>query len=114
VKVRVIKWKNVVDLVQQDKRMKRAFDDFRDTLIDADWSKPQDILDSFGNSDLITCKKANSRIVFNVGRNRYRLICGYNFLENQVILYVKFVGTHSEYDRVDVCLVDMIKAENEV
>ncbi len=109
VKVRVIKWKNVVDHVQQDKRMRRAFYDFRDRLVDADWDKPQDIVDSFGNSYLITCKKAKARIVFNVGRNRYRLIFGYNFLPNQVILYVKFVGTHSEYDKVNVCTVDMFK-----
>ena len=108
-KVRVIKWKNVVDHVQQDKRMTRAFYDFRDRMIDAEWDKPQDILDSFGNSDLITCKKGKSRIVFNVGRNRYRLICGYSFLPNQVVLYVKFVGTHSEYDKVDVCSIDMFK-----
>lgn len=91
--------------------MKRAFEHFHDRLGYADWEKPQDILDSFGNSDLVTCRGGRSRIAFNVGRNRYRMVCGYNFTSNQAILYVKFVGTHSDYDKIKVCEIDMFKSK---
>jgi mRNA interferase HigB len=42
---------------------------------------------------------ADNRIIFNIGGNKYRLVvhvnCGFR------IVYIKFVGTHREYDRID-------------
>ena len=90
--------------------MLKAFDRFYDVAKEANWSNPKDIVQSYNNSDLVTCKKQKtSRIIFNIGQNKYRLIVGYYFATNQTILYVKFVGTHKEYDLVDVCTVDMFK-----
>lgn len=91
--------------------MLRAFEDFRRRLKNAKaWRNPQDIIRSNPNSDLITCKKTQqSRVVFNIGMNTYRLICGYLFKRDSCILFVKFVGTHKEYDNVDVCQIDMFK-----
>lgn len=90
--------------------MLRAFDRFYETASNAVWLRPQDIMDTFNKTDLITCKKQNTtRIVFDIGHNKYRLITGYYFASNQTILYVKFVGTHKEYDLIDVCSVDMFK-----
>jgi mRNA-degrading endonuclease HigB of HigAB toxin-antitoxin module len=68
---------------------------------DAYWETPQDIIQSFNNSDLVTCNKGGtSRIVFNIGQNKYRLIVGYYFATNKTILYVKFVGTYKQYDLI--------------
>ena len=79
-------------------------------MMQGDFQRPHDIILGFGNSDLVTCKKTNqSRFVFNVGMNKYRLICGYFFVPTTVILYVKFVGTHTEYNKVNVCEIDMFK-----
>ena len=90
--------------------MLKAFNRFYEIANQSDWSKPQDIVETFNNSDLITCKKQSiSRIVFNIGSNKYRLITGYYFAPNQTKLYIKFVGTHKEYDKIDVCKVDMFK-----
>ena len=74
-----------------------------------DLSKNYQIVNTMVKSaDLISCKKGQrSRIVFNIGRNRYRFICGYWFRKVEVVLYVKFVGTHKEYDNIDVCKIDM-------
>ncbi|MFT4585297.1 MAG: mRNA interferase HigB [Gammaproteobacteria bacterium] len=41
----------------------------------------------------------DNRIIFNVGGNKYRLIVHVNY--GFGIVYIKFVGTHDEYDRID-------------
>lgn len=108
--VRLIKKSNVRNVAEGNLLMTEYFEDFFEKLSYSNWSKPQDITKQFKSADLITCKKGErSRIVFNIGRNRFRMICGYWFRKSEVILYVKFVGTHKEYDKVDVCLVDMFK-----
>lgn len=89
--------------------MTKYFEEFFDKINYSNWIQPQDITKQFKSADLITCKGQRSRIVFNIGRNRYRMICGYWFRKNEVVLYIKFAGTHKEYDTVDVCEVDMFK-----
>lgn len=90
--------------------MIKAFHRFYEVVQEATWSNPQQIIHSFNNSDLVTCKREKTtRIVFNIGQNKYRLIVGYYFAKKETILYVKFVGTHKEYDDIDVCKVEMFK-----
>ena len=42
---------------------------------------------------------ADNRVIFNIGRNKYRLVTHVNY--DFRIVYIKFVGTHAEYDRID-------------
>jgi mRNA interferase HigB len=42
---------------------------------------------------------ADNRVIFNIGGNKYRLVVHVNY--DFRIVYVKFVGTHGEYDRID-------------
>lgn len=89
--------------------MLNAFEDFRRRLkFSKGYSNPQELIVSFPKSDLVTCiKTKQNRFVFNIGNNKYRLITGYLFKENSCILFVKFVGTHKEYDKIDACRVNM-------
>jgi mRNA interferase HigB len=41
----------------------------------------------------------NSRVVFNICGNKFRLIVGVNY--SKQVAYIKWVGTHAEYDDVD-------------
>ena len=42
---------------------------------------------------------AENRVIFNIGGNKYRLVTHVNY--DFRIVYIKFVGTHAEYDRID-------------
>lgn len=61
----------------------------------ADWNSPQDIKCTYRHASVI---KGN-RVVFNIGGNKYRLIVHVNYEFR--VLYMRFVGTHAEYDRID-------------
>ncbi len=41
----------------------------------------------------------DNRVIFNIGGNKFRLVVHVNF--DFGIVYIKFVGTHAEYDRID-------------
>ncbi len=61
----------------------------------ADWSSPTDVKTAYGNASIV----GNDRVVFNIGGNRYRLIVRFDYTHQ--IGFVRFVGTHAEYDAVD-------------
>lgn len=42
----------------------------------------------------------SGRVVFNIGGNKYRLVASIDY--DRQFVYVKFVGTHAEYDAIDV------------
>jgi mRNA interferase HigB len=55
----------------------------------ASWSDPKEIKAMFASASFL----ANNRVVFNIGGNKYRLI------------YIRFVGSHAEYDKIDASIV---------
>ena len=66
-----------------------------DDAAQADWQSPADIKSIYANASII----ANNRVVFNIKGNKYRLIVHMRY--DISIIFIRFVGTHSEYDRVD-------------
>ncbi len=106
--VKIFKWANVESLYSKNVIMSKAFNDFRHQLKYCDWRIPSDIAKSFRTSDIVTCAgKPFNRVIFDIGGNKYRLICGYKFGKSKVVLYVRFAGTHKEYDRIkDPCKID--------
>jgi mRNA interferase HigB len=65
----------------------------------ATWSTPADIKQVYRNASII----ANNRVVFNIKGNRYRLVVAINY--EYGIVYIRFVGTHEEYDRIDAATI---------
>ena len=62
----------------------------------ADWRTPADVKRVYANASVV----CENRVVFNIGGNKYRLVAAINYAFR--ICYVRFVGTHHAYDRVDV------------
>jgi mRNA interferase HigB len=65
----------------------------------ADWRRPADIKAAYRSASFI----ANHRVVFNVKGNDYRLVVAVHY--NRGMMFVRFVGTHREYDRIDAATI---------
>ncbi|MBL7807018.1 MAG: type II toxin-antitoxin system HigB family toxin [Saprospiraceae bacterium] len=65
----------------------------------ADWDHLQQIRESFNSVDYV----GNDRFVFNIKGNKYRLVVMIFFDIRTV--FIRFVGTHSDYDKIDVTAV---------
>lgn len=65
----------------------------------ATWQSPSDIRSTYATASII----ANNRVVFNIRGNHYRLIVAVNYAFG--IVYIRFVGTHREYDQVDAATI---------
>lgn len=68
--------------------------------ISASWRQPADIKAQYRSASVLK----NRRVVFNIKGNDYRLIVAIAY--KLQIVYVKFVGTHKEYDAVDAEIID--------
>jgi len=60
-----------------------------------DWDTPAKVKEKYGSARII----GGSRVVFNIKGNTYRLVVRVNYPYR--VVYIRFVGTHSEYDEID-------------
>ena len=56
---------------------------------------PADVKARYGTASILK----DGRVVFNIGGNKYRLVVWINY--EFFTIYVRFVGTHKEYDEID-------------
>jgi mRNA interferase HigB len=61
-----------------------------------DWATPADVKAKYGSASIV----GSERVVFNIKGNDYRLVVRINYAYR--IVYVRFVGTHADYNGVDV------------
>src|SRR3546814_807533 len=61
----------------------------------ADWAIPSDVKAAFGSASILK----DGRAVFNIAGNKYRLVVWVNY--SYKVVYVRFIGTHAQYDAVD-------------
>jgi mRNA interferase HigB len=61
----------------------------------ADWSRPTDVKEMFRSADILP----NGRVIFDIGGNKYRLVAAVHYRGKRV--FVRFIGTHREYDDID-------------
>jgi mRNA interferase HigB len=61
----------------------------------AEWKSPADVRALHGDASILK----GGRVVFNIGGNEFRLVTRINYRSGTV--YIRFVGTHGEYDHID-------------
>ena len=71
---------------------------FRD-VEQATWKTPADIKTVYQNASFV----GNNRVVFNIKGNHYRLVVVVVYQHD--VVNIRFVGTHQEYDRIDVTTI---------
>lgn len=97
-RVHLIKQRTVEEYVKGHSTGRPAFKAWINMLKAADWSKPLDIVETFNSADILG--NSSNRVVFDIGGNNYRVICSYYFGTEQVHLFVKWIGTHAQYDKI--------------
>lgn len=97
-RVHLIKRQTIELFVAKNARGRSSFQNWLTIVRYADWNKPEDIRKTFGAADLLG--NGSNRVVFDLAGNNYRLICKYVFGEKQVHLFVCWIGTHAEYDKL--------------
>ncbi len=61
----------------------------------ANWQNSAQLKEQFCSASIIN----SFRVVFNIGGNKYRLICIIHFKKQ--IIFIRFVGTHKEYNKIN-------------
>jgi len=75
---------------------KSALESWHHEVVKADWSNPNEIKAQYKSASIV----GDNKVVFNICGNKYRLIVKINYFAK--IVYVKFIGTHKQYDKIKV------------
>jgi len=70
-----------------------------DTTMSSEWKNPNEIKSAYATASILK----NSRVVFNIKGNTFRLVVKFNFEKQWA--FVRFIGTHAEYDKIDANLI---------
>lgn len=76
--------------------VKAALDAWFDEVRRARWRRAADVKRSYATASIVSA----DRVVFNIKGNAYRLVVAVDFEKS--IVWVKWIGTHAAYDRIDV------------
>jgi len=93
----VISRKTLVDFYQQPGRQdaKGPLEAWYYEANHAQWTSPAEVKDQYRSASILR----DNRIVFNIAGNKYRLVVRINYSSKTV--FVRFIGTHQEYDKID-------------
>lgn len=64
-------------------------------VLAADWATPAEVKGDIRSASILK----DGRVVFNIAGNKYRIVVWINYAYR--VVYIRFIGTHSQYDRVD-------------
>lgn len=93
--MRVISRRWLNELVRRHADAKPGLDAWFHETEDADWANPAQVKAQYATASILK----NGRIVFNIAGNKYRLVVRINYAYR--VVYVRFAGTHTDYDRID-------------
>ena len=93
--MRVIARKALRDYWQREPAAEQELKAWFAEAENAGWKTPAEVKAKYGNASILKA----GRVVFNICGNSYRLVVRINFAFG--VIYIRFIGTHDEYDRID-------------
>ena len=99
--MRIIARKTLRDFVDSlrgsadQKAVKSARDSWFHEVQNSQWRTPADVIRSYATASIV-----RDRVVFNIKGNAYRLIVAVDYRSQ--IVFIKWLGTHAQYDKIDV------------
>jgi len=90
----IISFRKLREFFEKDPNSKVALQDWHKMVSKANWENFSDIKKTFNSVDSV----GNSRFVFNVKGNHYRIVALLLFQIKRV--YIRWVGTHKDYDKI--------------
>ncbi len=97
--IRILSKSTLRDFWEKHSDSEQYLKTWYDTAMNSDWKTPADVKRTYVNASILK----DNRIVFNIKGNSYRLIAKFNF-EKQWI-FIRFIGTHNEYDKIDANMI---------
>ncbi|MET7257019.1 type II toxin-antitoxin system HigB family toxin [Dyadobacter fermentans] len=70
-----------------------------EVAVRAEWRSPAEVKQVYCHASVLK----DSRMVFNIKGNTYRLVVKFNFEKQRI--FIRFVGRHQEYDKIDANLI---------
>jgi mRNA interferase HigB len=99
--MRIVARKSLVAFIRKYTQAEQAMLAWYAEASKAVWKTPQDIKEQYASASFV----GRNRVVFNIKGNEYRLIVAVAYQVG--VAYIKFVGTHAQYNRVDAATVEM-------
>ena len=93
--MRIISRRSLKEFWEKHPDAQQALQTWHTDVSRANWQSPTDIKAIYRNASFL----ANNRVVFNIKGNQYRIIVVIVYRAG--IVYIRFVGTHAEYDRTE-------------
>jgi mRNA interferase HigB len=75
---------------------KSALESWYKEVSKLEWSNPNEVKEMYRSASIV----GDEKVVFNIAGNKYRLIVSINYYAK--IVFVKFIGTHKQYDKINV------------
>ncbi len=94
--MRVIARSTLHDFVRRYPDTKSRLDAWYAETKHENWKSPDDLKRRFPGCRIV----GKDRAIFNIMRNNYRLVVKINYTTG--IVYIRFIGTHKEYDKINV------------
>jgi len=97
--MRIIARKTLRDFYEKHAASKASLEAWFHEALESRWEGPLDIKRDFPSADILQ----GNRVIFNIKGNTYRLIVKIHY--NTGIVFIRFVGTHAEYDKIDATTI---------
>ncbi|MBV6640434.1 MAG: type II toxin-antitoxin system HigB family toxin [Cyclobacteriaceae bacterium] len=94
--MRVVSKKKIIDYYAKNINAKVALEEWYKKVSKFSWENLNELKEDFPSTDYV----GNNRVVFNIKGNDYRLIAIVIYVSHK--LYIRWIGTHAEYDKIDV------------